>query len=93
MGPQKSLHDRLGDHYGDRLLSGCRDPTHSRKLERAAGPKEQLQVVDFWSNFGVFKSVVFGFTSANETECQNVLFNNFGPLFCFSMRFVALEVC
>ena len=25
------------------------------------------------------------------TECQNLLFNNFGLLFCFSMRFVALE--
>ena len=38
----------------------------------------RFQVVDFWSNFGVFLVL----TSANETECQNVLFNNFGPLFC-----------
>ena len=30
-------------------------------------------------------------TSANETECQNFMFNNFVPLFCFSVKFVALE--
>ena len=30
-------------------------------------------------------------TSANETECQNRLFNNFVPLFRFSVKFVALE--
>ena len=28
------------------LLSGCRDPTHSRNLERAAGPKEQALVAE-----------------------------------------------
>ena len=52
MGPLKSLDDGLGDHYGDRLLSGCRDPTHSRKLERAAGPKERGLTNEIVSNQG-----------------------------------------
>ena len=41
MGSQKSLDDRSGDLYGDRLLSGCRDPTHSRKLERPRAQRNE----------------------------------------------------
>ena len=44
---------------------------------------ETIPVLDFWSNFGVFKSVVFVPTSANGAECQKFVFNNFGPPFVF----------
>ena len=30
-------------------------------------------------------------TFANDTECQNLMFKKFGPLFCISTQFVALE--
>ena len=48
---------------------------------------KRFHVVDFWSNFGV---LFLPLTSANGTKCQNLLFNNFESLFCFSMRFVSL---
>ena len=39
-----------------------------------------------------FQSAVFVvLTSANETECQNLVFHTFVPVFCLSVKFVALE--
>ena len=45
----------------------------------------------FGQTFGCSTVLFLVLTSANETECQNLLFNSFAPLFCFSMKFVALE--
>ena len=45
----------------------------------------------FGQTFGCPRVLFLVLTSANETKCQNLLFNNFVPLFCFSVKFVALE--